>query len=354
MFILQIDASKITGAQNKTEGSKPIDTPDSVLLNSLSQTPELNQTEGIQGTNKPSQEMLHGKIIDLANKYIIYAQTYKDPCTGGRPCLLYIQSPPWEESNELYEALAQYTGTPASDENIDGVKSFFYGIMKNKPIDPNKDGRLDYNDVLSIWGVDHSPGALLQKIQTLSKNLLEDMSHHLSEVQDLTKALAKYTHTEYTVGKANSFLDFFSGSDLTGDDKIDYQDVIAYWKKLDDTIPRFPVDVDIDLNHDGKFDYTIRHNKIFKMAEDGKTILESNELKNIPGIDLFELASVIEKKFKECNYSDKVDFDLDINHDGKKDRIYSWDVIASWKNLNKPNPMPRPPFRSPELDNIKS
>src|SRR3989338_5405005 len=348
MFIFQIDPAKVTGAENRKGASNEIKNPDSVLLNSLSQTSEVRPI-------KPpiSPEMLLGKIMDLSNEYIIYAKTHQNwyrnetdkDADIDRPILL---PPPWERSNELYEALAQYTKTPASLENINNVKSFFYRIMENRPVDPNHDGKLDHSDVLTIWGdydggkiikgdingdgqvnqedvnrlrkalfigdmdrdgkldekdyeklkkiIDSPPPTIrplerislpwgikgdlnhdgqldkkdlnilkhilragdmdgdgkidkadvellinivgnqdpLPKIKDLSKALLEDPYHHLLQIPELGKALAKYTNTEYNLGKADRLISFFlrEKSDLTGDGVIDYQDVISFCKSL--------------------------------------------------------------------------------------------------------------------------
>ena len=64
---------------------------------------------------------------------------------------------------------------------------------------------------------------------------MEDPYHHLLQIPELGKALAKYTNTEYNLGKADRLISFFlrEKSDLTGDGVIDYQDVIAFWKSLD-------------------------------------------------------------------------------------------------------------------------
>lgn len=352
MFIFQIDPAKATGAENRKGVSGEIKNPDSVLLNSLSQTSEVRPI-------KPplSPELLLGKIMDLSNEYIIYAKAhqnwYRNETDKGTTDIDRIMlSPPWERSNELYEALAQYTKTPASLENINNVKSFFYRIMKDRPVDPNHDGRLDHSDVLTIWGdydgsgppltkgdingdgqinqgdvnsltealwigdmdnngkldqadyetlkriigfpiplgersivrplipparqgdlnhdlrldnkdldilrrilkagdmdgdgkIDKSDLELLIKIignpdplptiKDLSKALLDDPYHNLIKVPKLGKALAKYTGTEYTLGKADRLISFFlrEKRDLTGDGVIDYQDVIAFWKRLD-------------------------------------------------------------------------------------------------------------------------
>ena len=318
MFIFQIDPAKNLTAEGNKGVLHSVSNPDSVLLNSLSQTPEVNPASPV----KPSLEMLLGKIMDLSNEYIIYAQTH--PYFPNTKMAYHI--PPWAKSNELFETLAQYTGTSINNENVKIIQDFFYKIQIKKPSDPNKDGKLDHNDVLALWQGDKD-SSILKEIKFLYHDVFADPEkHHVEGTAKLARALAKYTNTEYTVGKANSLLSGFNwANDVTGDGVLDYKDLIAYWKNLDDATPRFPSLVDIDFNHDGRFDYAMRNGKFYKFADNGRDLSETN---SIPGVDMHELAQIVEKKFKESNYSDKVDFDMDINHDGIKDRIYSWDVVS--------------------------
>ena len=304
---------------------------DSSLLRSLVNQSLLGSTPQID-TVKPSVESqgkLLGEIIDLSNEYILYAKTHQNHFTrnpNGDDQVHIMMAPPWERSNDLFEALSQFTGIPQSRKTISAVKNFLYKIMRGENLDPNQDKKLDYNDIMSVWDNTFHPHKLIKMIQALSHNLLEDITNHLNEIPLLAKTLAEYTHTEYTVGKVNSLSGFFSGqkSDLNNDGRVDYNDVIAYWNGLDDSTPRFPYAVDIDFNNDGQFDYLIRDNKIFKYMQNG---IAYQQVENIPGVNLTELASEIENKYKEAKYSDKkVDFELDIDHDGKKDRIYGWET----------------------------
>ena len=345
MFIFQIDPAKSLTAEGSKGVLHSVSNPDSVLLNSLSQTPKVNLASPV----KPSLEMLLGKIMDLANEYIIYAQTNQGAMLDG----VGLGNCPWNKSNALFDALAQYTDIPATKENITNVKSFFCGIMQGMPQDPNGNGMQDYGDVLTIWGSgDGSPpvtkgdingdgtvdradlialkdalktgdlngdgkldvvdqqllknminggpitdvwrpnvgsgdlnhdGQINQKdldilgyvlkagdmnndkkvdktdlkiltelvgdkdslttIKDLSKGLLEDPYHHLTEIPKLGKALAKYTNTEYDLRKADSLFNFFlhtekKDQDVNGDGQVDYQDVIVFWKSLDKIRPR--------------------------------------------------------------------------------------------------------------------
>ena len=78
------------------------------------------------------------------------------------------------------------------------------------------------------------PAMLFGEIIDLSNALLIDPYHHLNEIPKLGKALAEYTHTEYDLGKADELFNFFlrDKSDLTGDGKLDHNDVIAFWNSL--------------------------------------------------------------------------------------------------------------------------
>ena len=189
----------------------------------------------------------------------------------------------------------------------------------------------ELNQVESTEGIHRPPpNWLLRKIIKLSKDLLEDPYNHLTEVPELGKALAKYTNTEYDLGKGDSLISFFlrDKSDLTGDGQIDYQDVIKFWENLDHSEkPPFPMHVSIDLDNDGTNDYFINNGKIFAL-HDGK----QEEVDSIPGVDLQKLSDEIKQKFEECknnppNPNEKpfpcvgVQFDDDINGDGKIDHI---------------------------------
>ena len=383
MFIFQIDPSKALIAKNDKGISQTVEHPESVLLDSLSGTAE---AEGIGGIRPPSNPLLE-KITNLTNEYIEYAHNHQnDFNTDDTPDRFQpiMKAPPWETSNELFDALSQYIVVPAVSEKIQNVKDFFYSIMKNTPQDPNSDGKQDVNDVLSIYGlgqgeinqrpmeldgsaikqrhkgdincdgninnddlvalkdalktgdlngdgqlnevdqqflqniidgkpnieplvlrsniqpqvyrpnrgngdmnhdgkvneedlkifekimnagdmdsdkdVDQTDVGLLAKqvdgirppkdntlkiIERLSKALLEDPYNHLIEVSKLGKALAKYTNTEYDLGKADRLVSFFlrEKSDLNSDGQIDYQDVVAFWNGLDNK-PR-PLDAPV-------------------------------------------------------------------------------------------------------------
>ncbi len=95
--------------------------------------------------------------------------------------------------------------------------------------------------------------------------------------------------------------------------------------------PDFPVCVDIDLNKDGKHDFTIRHNKLYTIFQ-GKDGFEhiGDEIKSIPGVDLNKLA----KDIKSLNHTsdptgNRLEFDTDLNNDGTLDHIYTWDPPES-------------------------
>ncbi len=187
-----------------------------------------------------------------------------------------------------------------------------------------------------------SPGGdVLEKIKELSKGLLEDPYHNLIEIPELGKALAKYTNTEYDLGKADQLFNFFlrDKSDLTGDGVIDYQDVIAFWKSLDKpAMPEFPKHVNIDLDNDGTVDYSIEDGKIFKFPPPG-TKQPVVEVDSIAGVDLKKLSDEIKEKFEYCNSKPhpmpvctEVQFDDDINGDGKIDHITADTGLIVLKN----------------------
>ncbi len=416
------------------------------------------------GNPQPSPEELFGEIVDLSNEYIIYAQNLQKFFKEHPLMSVTLMPPPWEKSNKLFEDLAQYTGNPSTPEKVNQVKLFFNSIINGNPSDPNGDGKLDYGDVLTIWGggngggseppitkgdingdgeinqadvqelgidlyigdmngdgkldmedykmlkelidpplkpMSHpNPGDLislnkennsilkpwppimfkkgdlnhdgkidksdldilgkvlkagdmdndgkvdktdfkilndlvngpdpLTTIKDLSKGLLDDPYHHLTEIPKLGKALAKYTNTEYDLGKADKLFSFFLGDDQDFDKNgvRDYQDVIAFWKSLDKpTMPWFPKNVNIDFDNDGHNEYAIRDGKIWKLAPPG-TLIADIEVDSIPGIDLQKLSDEIKQKFEELQKpgmviqgSQSIQFDEDINGDGKIDHI---------------------------------
>ena len=151
MLILQIDPLRImAGENNKNE--HVIDTPEAVLLREISKKDEVT----VPPNKAISPGKLFGKILDLANEYIIYAQNMRWKTDTPTPeirtmAMPIFDMPPWEKSNELFDALAQFTKIPASQEAIQEVKNFFNQIMFGSPPDPNGDGKQDYNDVLTIW-----------------------------------------------------------------------------------------------------------------------------------------------------------------------------------------------------------
>ena len=171
------------------------------------------------------------------------------------------------------------------------------------------------------------PEKLLGEIIDLSNNLLMDPYHHLGEISKLGKDLAEYTHTEYDLGKADKLFDFFlrDKSDLTGDGKIDHNDVIAFWHSLDKPqMPQFPMHVHIDLKHDGIEDYHIMNGKIYNS--------KNEEVTSIPGVDLQKFAEKITEEFEKCRQDPAhqgekpfpcvfVQFDDDIDGDGNQDHI---------------------------------
>lgn len=356
MFIFQIDPAKATGAENRKGVSGEIKNPDSVLLNSLSQTSEVRPI-------KPplSPGLLLGKIMDLSNEYIIYAKAhqnwYRNENDKGadmdRPIML---QPPWERSNELYEALAQYTKTPASLENINNVKSFFYRIMKDRPVDPNHDGRLDHSDVLTIWGDYDGIDPLIKG------DINGDGQINQEDVNRLRDAL-------------------FIG-DMDRDGKLDEKDYEKLKKIIDSHPPTIrPLDrislpwgMKGDLNHDGqlnKKDLDILRRILRAGDMDGNGKIDKSDLElliNIVGNqdplptikdlskalldDPYHNLTNIPKLGKALAKYTNTEYNL-----GKADRLISFflreksdltgdgvidyqDVIAFWKSLDHPVPIP--------------
>ena len=230
--------------------------PEEVLLNSTKPQFCDNCHHDPGGDIPPNTEIdpakLFGKITDLANEYMIYALKHKndfnldDTPDRAQPIMM---APPWEQSNELFDSLSQYTGIQASDKKVSDLKNFFYSIMKGNAQDPNGDGTQDVKDVFAIWGGSNPGDDPLTKIQDLSKKLLEDPYNYLTQIPKLGKALAEYTNTEYDLGKADNLFNFFlrDKSDLTGDGVIDSQDVIKFWKDMDKPTKG-------DINEDGNID----------------------------------------------------------------------------------------------------
>ncbi len=254
MFIFEIDLTKLANG-GKSEGvNQGKANPDSILLKTLGKALRVDDTQGTSeaGGIRSHPESLFGKITDLANEYIIYALNHKNDFNlDDNPDHLrpIMKAPPWEQSNELFDALSQYTGIQASDKKVSDLKNFFYSIMRGNVQDPNGDGTQDVKDVFAIWGGSNPGDDPLTTIQDLSKKLLEDPYNYLTQVPKLGKALAEYTNSEYDLGKADRLISFFlrEKSDLTGDGVIDSQDVIKFWKDMDKPTKG-------DINEDGNID----------------------------------------------------------------------------------------------------
>ena len=242
MFIFQIDAGKVLQVQNTGETSKSKDTPDAALLKSLSGgMPELNGVclgcpphlppfppgGYVPPNNQIPPAMLFGKIVDLANEYIIYAQTHP-----------YSRAiPPWERSNELFDTLAQYTGTHVNNESVKALKDFFYNIQIKEPNDPNQDGKLDHNDVLNLWNP--TPIFVVPlKSQQQTANRLVGLDGSNGGQEPVTKG------------------------DINGDGKVDQQDIQCLYSI-------FP---EANVNQDNKLDQE-DYNMLKKSIEEGHPIV---------------------------------------------------------------------------------
>ena len=240
MFIFQIDAMQILIGENKKKDiSQTVDNPESVLLKSLFKTPESDGVEATtQETSRQIKERLLGHIMDLTNEYITYAKEHQNFFRGNEDTLdadrHIMLAPPWENSNDLFETLSQYSGIETSDENVANVKSFFYKIMRNRPADPNNDGAQDYKDILSIWGANDIPKPVTKG------DINSDGKVDQSDLRELAFDLR--------IG------------DMNHDGKLDQEDYEILQRKIDsppillrelDTRPSLRW-LPGDLNHDGK------------------------------------------------------------------------------------------------------
>lgn len=359
MFIFQIDPAKVTGAENRKGISGEIKNPDSVLLNSLSQTSEVRPI-------KPpiSPELLLGKIMDLSNEYIIYAKTHQnwyrnENDKGSDMDRSIMLPPPWERSNELYEALAQYTKTPASLENINNVKSFFYRIMKNRPVDPNHDGRLDHSDVLTIWGDYDGSDPPLTK-----GDINGDGQINQGDVNSLMEALwigdmdnnGKLDQADYE--KLKQIIDFpvrplgersivrppippFRQGDLNHDFRLDKKDLDILRRILKAG----------DMDGDGKIDKSdlellikiIGNQDPLPTIKDlSKALLDDpyHNLTNIPKLGK-ALAKYTGTEYNLGKADRLISFFLREKSDLTGDGVIDYqDVIAFWKSLDRPVPIP--------------
>ena len=245
MFIFQIDAGKILQAQTKDEISHSKDTPDTALLKSLS-------------ANKPGWvdpgPVIHPPFlpqfpmhvhIDLKHDgtedyHIMNGKIYH----GTEE----VNSIPGVDLQKFAEKITEEFEKCRQDPAHQGEKPFPCVVVQFDD-DIDGDGNKDYIMAdLGVRTMNPPPGTnsiyippekLLGEIIDLSNNLLMDPYHHLGEISKLGKDLAQYTHTEYDLGKADKLFDFFlrEKSDLTGDGKIDHNDVIAFWYSLDKLLP---------------------------------------------------------------------------------------------------------------------
>lgn len=147
---------------------------------------------------------------------------------------------PWLKSTELFEALSEYTGVTELDERAGKgyeVHLFLKDLMKGIKQDPNNDGKIDHDDVLFLW---KSSDGILGSIKLQVDSVLESYGHK-KVPPVLMQLLAKYTSTNYnpieTLKKEKELESYFNDikTDITGDGKVDFKDVIAVWNgKLPD------------------------------------------------------------------------------------------------------------------------
>ncbi len=127
--------------------------------------------------------------------------------------------------------------------------------------DMNNDGRVDQTDFLTLMEKveippNHKKEDDLETIKLLSNSLLDTpqyvIGNRIPDIAFLGKILERYTNTEYDASKAQKLVEFFlvNKSDLTGDGKVDPQDVITFWQ----TPSNPPQDGRGDVSGDGKAD----------------------------------------------------------------------------------------------------
>ena len=243
----------------------------------------------------PTQGGLLEKINTLSDEYIESAKK---------------GDPVWMKSNELFEALSKYMGIAGTDESFGkgfAIGTFFTEIMKGISQDPNNDGKLDHDDVLSLW---NSSNGFLENIKFLSNDLFEHIGYK-KVPQLLLRSLDKYTNVDNNPLKEKELENFFNDKvDITGDGKIDYQDVIAVWngKRPDYLLGKIQ---ELSKNLLAEVD-PLSHTK--ELAELGKNLAE----------------------YLNTGYFDKRDslFEFfgnkkDLNGDGQID--YK-DIISAWKS----------------------
>lgn len=113
----------------------------------------LEITEKVIGSQISAAKKLLEKVKILATEHIHYAlKFYYLYDINGQSVAASIPTetltPPWEKSDELFQALAKYTGIPSAPNKINAVKLFFDGILKRED---SHAGTRTFNDVLAIW-----------------------------------------------------------------------------------------------------------------------------------------------------------------------------------------------------------
>lgn len=113
----------------------------------------LEITEKVIGSPISATKKLLEKVKILAGEHIYYAMKfyYLYDIHGqltAASILTETLTPPWEKSDELFQALTKYTGIPSTPDKINAVKLFFDGILKRED---SQAGTRTFNDVLAIW-----------------------------------------------------------------------------------------------------------------------------------------------------------------------------------------------------------
>lgn len=383
MFIFQIDAVKISGAENNKGLSKPAENPESVLLESMFSKPICLSCQPIDppvippnGEIPPAQ--LLGKIMELANEYIIYAQQH--PLSEDGMDIMIAR--PWQGSSELYEALAQYTGIPIDQNgNVHAVHDFFNNIRMGKPADQNNDGRLDYNDVLAIWGGSTGDGG---EPPITQGDINGDGQINQADVGELSNAIyigdmngdKKLDGTDYEQLKEiietidlpspqpplregndtqqieeKSIINILRG-DLNRDGRLDSKDLDLLGKILKTG----------DMDNDRKVDHTDLE-LLMKLVGNQDPLTKIKDLSKALLEDPYHNLTAIPELGKALAKYTNTEYDL-----GKADRLISFflrdksdltgdgqidhqDVIAFWKNLDKPTMPEFPKHVNIDLDN---
>ena len=206
-------------------------------------------------------------------------------------------------------------------------------LKRSHPIrkgDINGDGKVDQKDIrelisdLTAGDMNHD-GKLDQQDYEILKKRIIPVPVPLEEGKQAVRPIrfgdlnhdGKIDQTDLNLlGKV------LKSGDMDSDGKVDRKDLELLKEKVNPPLPHFPQFVSIDLDGDGKADYTIG-------SQGGPAQLGIFDVKNntrvdsIPGVDLQKLADEIKQKLDGHR---QIEFRDDINGDGTLDNIYANDL----------------------------